>query len=112
MTAIKRGEPFKKLLKRASMDIYAFNTGVVRGTDQKASLIVDSGVDGHYGDCVGVGMRVGDSPFWTYTHVSPARARLLAMHLLRHADRLEKSDPGMECIDTFSGVTVRLQKGK
>lgn len=99
--SLKRGEPIGKLIERAGMDIYQNNTGVVRSTDDSFAVMVTTAFEPSHGDCVSIGIKWPDSDpgVWKVAHFSPARARLIADHLLRHAKRLEASDPGMSKID-------------
>jgi hypothetical protein len=100
MSAMKKGESLTKLTARAGMGQFQFNTGVIIGTDNQLRIVINPAVETIYGDCVAVGFNNNKNHFWHYTHLSPARARLLAHHLLRHAARLEESsDPGMNQID-------------
>lgn len=85
-------EGLKSLLKRAAMTIYSYNTGVVHPMDGNFRIAVSSAFDHTYGDCVAVSIhheKNNPERFWQYTHLSPARARILALHLLRHADYIE-----------------------
>lgn len=88
------------ILERASMDKYECNTGVVRNTDARNGdlrVSVTSAHDNAFGDCVCLSTYIGDK-VWTVRHFSPARARLIAHHLLRHADALEQAN-GTKPID-------------
>lgn len=95
-----RQEPdLADLLKRAGMDQYDFNTGVVRNTDTQNGdrrIHVISHFDPAFADCVGIGWYGGENVMgqgiWHITHFSPARARLIAAHLLRHADQIEAAN--------------------
>jgi hypothetical protein len=93
------GETFDELLVRANMDMFAFNSGVVRGTDNTGRIQVTSAMEHTWGDCIGVGYMIEGQRGWYFTHLSPARARVLAHFLLAAAMRREASDPGMKCID-------------
>jgi len=94
-TVLRRRESFAALLKRASMSIFSFNTGVVRPMDEGFRIGVSSAHNPVYGDCVGVSIhqeRNNPQHLWQITHISPARARILAQHLLRVADYVERQD--------------------
>lgn len=92
-------ETYEDLLKRAAMNVYQDNTGIVYSTDGTMRIGVSSAWSVDWGDCVGLSwMREGE-PYWYVANFSPARARLIARKLLAYADRLEASNPGLECID-------------
>lgn len=94
MSALRRGENREALIRRAGMDGYGFNTGVVRATDSGPRIAVNGPLDNAWGDCVAVGFMPEGQNLWTYSHLSPARARILAMHLLRVAAMKERSHMG------------------
>jgi hypothetical protein len=88
-----------ELLKRANMDSFAANTGIVRSTDNNFRLGVKSGMH-PYGDCVSIQVMFEKNPgLWYYSHFSPARARVIANSLIAQAEYLERNDPGMRCVD-------------
>lgn len=90
----------KPLLKRAVMTIEDFHTGVVRSTCGVGRVGISSSArPQEWGDCCCLQMMFEGNPYWHYLHLSPARARVLAQHLLQQADRLEARDPGMNIID-------------
>lgn len=110
MTALRRGETQGELIKRAGMDGYAFNSGVVRATDGGPRITVNGPMDARWGDCIGLGfMREGGE--WTYSNLSPARARIVAMHLLRLAAMKERQN-GIERIDDIVAEWRRKMAGK
>jgi hypothetical protein len=94
---------FFTLLKRAAMNIFQFNTRVVRATDRRRDhrVLVTTPFQEGYDDCVGIGFRTaGDGPgIWHVGAYSPARARLIAYQILSHAAYLERTDPGLDTID-------------
>lgn len=101
MSALKRNEPIQDLLSRSGMDRFKFNTRVIQSTDGKFRVQVSNAIENAWGDCIGIGVMMEDSPpYWYFAHFSPARARLIAYHLLEHAKLLERSDPGMRRVST------------
>ncbi len=99
-------ETLKGLLKRAAMSIFSYNTGVVHPMDGNFRIGVGTALDHTYGDCVAVSVhqeRNNPDRLWQFTHLSPARARVLALHLLRFADYIENRKNNMGygggCID-------------
>lgn len=93
MGALKRGETQAELIERAGMDCYGFNTGVVRATDGGPRIAVNGHMNNRWGDCIAIGFMFEGKPEWHYSHLSPARARVLASHLLRLAAMKEKGQP-------------------
>lgn len=93
MSALKRGETQDELVERAGMDGYGFNTGVVYATDDGPRIGVNGPMDNKWGDCVAIGFMPESGNVWHYSHFSPARARIIAMHLLRIAAMKEKEQP-------------------
>lgn len=88
------------ILERAAMNIYQFNTSVVRSTSGEFRVMVGASWDDNWGDCVGLRVMFESDPGkWMNASFSPARARIIAKHLVDAAARLEADDPGMGCID-------------
>lgn len=87
------------LLAQAGMDQDAFATKVVRGTDGRGRFAVDGARDLLWGDCAAVGFMVEGQSSWHYSHLSSARARILAYHLIMAAQRLEATSSEVRCID-------------
>lgn len=92
----------KKILKRCKMDKFEYNTGVVRGTatnegDRRIAVGSHFG-NMNWGDCVSIRWFTNGGQ-WNVMHVSPARARLIAQHLLDQADRIEDEFPDSMNID-------------
>jgi hypothetical protein len=89
------------LLARAKMNIFQWNTRVVRPTDDSFSVMIGGAYDNHWGDCVSIGVRNPKDPpgEWRVSHFSPARARLIAEHLNQMAAYLEKEEPTSMDID-------------
>jgi hypothetical protein len=89
------------LLARAKMNIFQWNTRVVRSTDDSFRVQVGGAYENHWGDCVSIGVRHPKDPpgEWRVAHFSPARARLIAEHLTMMADHLEKEEPTSMDID-------------
>jgi hypothetical protein len=96
-----KGESFDALLKRAGMNEYTGTTGITRSTDSTYRIGVGRSLSSDWSDTVGVSFMDEQNPNqgWRYAHFSPARARVIAHHLIAAAERLEQSDPGMRCID-------------
>lgn len=88
------------LIARAGMTPSQYITGVVRNTDTRNGdmrVHVTSAHGPLYGDCIGVGWFIGGN-VWQVAHFSPARARIIARHLLIRAAALERLN-GSEPID-------------
>jgi hypothetical protein len=99
MTILRRDESFNDLLKRARMDLYQFNTGVVRATDGDWRIAASSSThEPEWGDCVHVQVYKEKDKFWNSMHLSPARARILALILVEAAARKERQN-GLTGID-------------
>lgn len=95
MTALRRGETQAELIERAGMDGYGFNTCVVRSIDHVGRVgVTGVAYDVKWGDCIGLSFCREGSHEWSVMHLSPARARILAMHLLRIAAMKERQEPG------------------
>jgi hypothetical protein len=81
------------LIKRAGMSIFDYNTRVVLPADATFRVHVTNGMT-PFGDHVQIGIcnEPGDpgAP-WHYAHFSPARARVIAHHLIEVSERLEAS---------------------
>jgi len=93
-------ESQKALIERAGMTGPDFNTCVVRATDNGPRIhVTGAAMVPEWGDCIAVGFMPENQSFWTYSHFSPARARILAMHLLRIADMKEQRAGGRMKID-------------
>lgn len=93
-------ETQKQLIERAGMTGPEFNTSVVRATDAGPRISVSGAMlDPKWGDCVVVGFMNENESFWRYSHLSPARARILAAHLLRIAEMKEQRSGGRIRID-------------
>ena len=91
-------ETFSELLVRANM-ARKYHTSVVRATGGEARVAVTSGRQ-PWGDCISLEWMDEKKPgIWYFAHFSPARARVIAKFLIDAAERYEKSDPGMKCID-------------
>ena len=81
------------LLKRAAMTIFQWNTLVVRssdGTGDKRAVMVGSPFDKDWGDCIALSIPLGNAVWQEVVILSPARARILAQHLIDCAERREK----------------------
>jgi hypothetical protein len=78
------------LARRAGMDQFAYNTRVVLPDDSSLRVAVRSG-SSPYADHVGIGfmLEFKDNRSWFEGHFSPAKARLIAHHLLAVADLME-----------------------
>lgn len=93
-----------ELLARAGMDEYQYNTGVVRNTNSAEldfRIGVSPGVDAKWRDCITITVnnpKTLTDHTWTGAHFSPARARLIASHLLRVAEAIEAIE-GVKKID-------------
>lgn len=84
-----------KLANAAGLSMYEFNTSVVQSEDNTFRAGVRSGMT-PYGDMVSLQIMFEKEPgIWNYSHMTPANARVLAYHLKRMADILEKK------VDTF-----------
>jgi hypothetical protein len=89
-----------KLLKRAGMNIYQYNTRAVRATpnDEHRRVIVGPCMrfDHLWDDCITLGLMLkpGESEITPVT-LSPARARIIAIHLNELADYFEKQGGAM-----------------
>lgn len=85
-----------KLLKRAGMNIYQYNTRVVFPTpdDEDIRILVSESnmrFDKLWGDCLSIGIMLEPGkPTIIPITLSPARARLLAHHLMEAASSIEK----------------------
>lgn len=111
MSALRRGETQDELIERAGMDGYGFNTCVVRATDSGPRVhATGAAIDPCWGDCIAVGFMPENSNVWHYSHFSPARARIIAMHLLRLAAMKEKQQPSK--IDRDDKVSIGHQQSK
>jgi hypothetical protein len=88
------------LASRARLSLSEVATRVVYTTDGQGRFAVRTSGTPPWGDCVALEvMREGETPWWAL-NLSPARARLLAHHLIEAAAQREaSSDPGMACID-------------
>jgi hypothetical protein len=102
------GKKLKELLARAGMSIFDYNTSIVLGTDHKGRVGTSVAFDHQWGDCVAITYNIEGGREWFVTHVSPAKARLLAMKLIERADYLEKRD-GLNKIDTDSASLERTK---
>ena len=92
-----------ELLDRAKMNVFEWNTSVVRPTTPEGfTLWVTQSFDPAWSDCIGIGVRWPTDPRgeWRTANFSPARARLIAEHLLRMADLIEEREPSSKDIDT------------
>lgn len=104
-----RAEDRVNLLKRADMNQYQFNTGVVVSTDSTSNypnkppldfrIAVNSAISNDWGDCIAIGFYDPTVKGWRYGHFSPARARLIAQNLVDRAEYLEKEEPSSVDID-------------
>lgn len=109
MTALRRGEVRDELIERAGMDGPTFNTCVVRATDAGPRIHITGGAfDPKWGDCIAIGFMEEGQHMWRYAHFSPARARIIAMHLLRIAAMKERQQPFK--IDKDDKVSIRNQQ--
>lgn len=93
------------LLKRAGMDEFQLNTGVVRATAQDGRIGITSSFDRDFGDCVCIQWRQENDPpaQWRVAHYSPAKARLIALLLIERAEAIEKREGAFD-IDTAPGT--------
>lgn len=93
----------KKLLKRAGMNEYQYNTRVVVSTptdDSRRISIGGMNYDNNWGDCISLSVLLNvESRTWDVMLFSPARARLIANYLIEQADIMEKADPDSMEID-------------
>lgn len=91
------------LLERAKMNVYQWNTGVVRDTPSTPPhpnmpagpdlrILVGGSLERDWGDCVGVAFFRPSDKSWSYAHFSPARARLIAAMLVEKAEALEERE--------------------
>lgn len=88
------------LLDRASMDEVTLDGRVVFATDGSGRVGVLQSAGDDWGDCVGVQFMLEGSVGWYQLALSPARARILARHLVLAAEHREESgNPGMNNID-------------
>lgn len=90
------------LLTRAKMNIFQWNTGIIRPTAPDGFRIqVGQSFNDGWEDCVGISIRYDNDPpgTWRYAAFSPARARLIAERLLMMADHLEDVEPSSMDID-------------
>jgi len=90
----------KALIDRAGMTGPEFNTCVVRATDgiNPRVHVTGGAFDPKWGDCVAIGFMHEGENVWRYSHFSPARARIIAAHLLRVAGMKEQQN-GVTKID-------------
>lgn len=79
------------LARRAGMDQFAYNTRVVLPDDASLRVAVRPGFS-TWGDHVGIGFMIEfeSNRSWYEGHFSPAKARLIAHHLLVMADQMEE----------------------
>lgn len=99
MAALRRGESREALIERAGMTGLDFNTCVVKATDDGPRIhVTGAALDQKWGDCIAIGFMPEDGNLWRYSHVSPARARIIAMHLLRVA-AMKEQQSGVGQID-------------
>ena len=94
----------RPLLTRAAMDKFSFASGVVRSTDNEKThkdrrICISKPYDVTWGDCVALTEYLGNSMWKEIALLSPARARILAEHLITAAERLEHDDPSSKYID-------------
>lgn len=94
------GHTLSAVLARAGMSIFGFNTGVIGSTCGAGRVGVRANAAEPWTDCVSLEFMHGDDGRWFPLALSPARARILAIHLLRAAEAREADDPGRECIDS------------
>lgn len=89
------------LLERAAMNEYNLNTGVIRPTVQgEPRVMVSSSMDRDWGDTICLSTMSENEPgMWKPSHFSPARARLIALHLITRAEELERREPSSKTID-------------
>jgi hypothetical protein len=100
-------ESFDDLLKRAAMNVYAFNTSVLLSKDKHFRIASRMGFNS-YGDCISIEIMHEKTPGqWHYAHFSPARAKIFALQILERVEILENSDPGKECIDEDEDYKVK-----
>lgn len=104
MTALRRKEPIARLLYRADMQLEQLASGSIRATDLPNVRLTVSAADRfYYPDCMVLTVEgtnlVGFPPFKIGPHISAARARVLAYHLLRHALLLERGAAGIRQVD-------------
>lgn len=100
------------LLKRGAMDKFDWNNRIIEGTDGRHKVFIGAAYDHVWGDCLSLSIHLDhmDGLFYPF-HLSPARARLLAEHLLFYAAHLEKEN-GKACIDKHKVKKVPILKGK
>lgn len=90
-----------KLLRAAQITKWDFNTRVIRPADKSYRVNVRTG-DNPYGDHVQIGI-CAEPGFpgapWLVAHFTPARARVIAHHLLEIADAIDppKKRPKATC---------------
>ena len=93
------GETLEALIARADMTMAEYFGGEVAGTDGAGTFSVGHHHDNSWGDCVAVSVnREGERP-WVVNHLSPARARIMASHLLRLAEKIEHDKGTLLAID-------------
>lgn len=80
----------KRLLDTAGMDIFKYNTGVVRSEDESFRIGVTSG-QAEQGDRVAIEFMIEGQTTWRRGHFTPARARVLARLLTKKADQMEET---------------------
>ncbi len=93
MTKTEKKEAKKraKLAKAAGMTIYDFNIGVVLSEDNTFRTGIRSGMI-PYGDMIAIQiMFESESGLWHNSHITPTNARVLAHHLNRMADVVERN---------------------
>ncbi len=97
----------EELYERAALNFH--NTGVTYSTDGVGRIQVTSAISSDLGDCLTIGWLVENDSrgHWYMAHFSPARARIIAGHLIRHAVLLEEENG----IDPIDPIPENMRKG-
>lgn len=103
-----------KLLDRAAMTEQELNTGVIRSTprDDDFRISIASSHDSMWGDCVAIGFRqASDGPgLWHVGLYSPARCRLIALHLLHRAKVIEQRESALTIDKPRAGEFIATEE--
>jgi hypothetical protein len=81
----------ESLLTKAGMNRFQGVTGVVLSDDNNFRIGISSGMS-PWGDHIMISFAAEGQPTpyrWNFSHFSPAKARVIAQHLLEYAERME-----------------------